>query len=279
MKKTLLLILLLMGMTLVPSLEAQQIKVISLNIHSNSTPEKDGNNAWSLRKKAVIKMIESESPDIIGVQEALLDQLVDIDRTFRNKYRRIGVSRDNGITRGEHAAIFYDKTKLELASSGKTRWLSPWPQRVSKGWDAKGPRIVTIAHFRVKKTGREFYYFNTHLEKQGTVAHRESIKTIAKLIKEIVPSNMPVIIGGDMNSPINIDEFLPLYDMNFESARDIAPRTDYRNTYNAFGDETGAMNDHFLVKNIYVLRFRTLIKKFGVPYISDHYPIMIMLDL
>ena len=264
MKKTLLLILLLMGMTLVPSLEAQQIKVISLNIHSNSTPEKDGNNAWSLRKKAVIKMIESESPDIIGVQEALLDQLVDIDRTFRNKYRRIGVSRDNGITRGEHAAIFYDKTKLELASSGKTRWLSPWPQRVSKGWDAKEPRIVTIAHFRVKETGKEFYYFNTHLEKQGTVAHRESIKTIAKLIKEIVPSNMPVIIGGDMN---------------FESARRIAPRTDYRNTYNAFGDETGAMNDHFLVKNLYVLRFRTLIKKFGVPYISDHYPIMIMLDL
>lgn len=278
MKRLLLLIILIAGMTQMPSLMAQQMKVISFNICNNQIKNEDGQKAWIFRQNAVKQMIETEDPAIIGLQEALLDQLMVIDKHFRQKYRRIGVGQDNGITRGEHTSIYYDKTKLELASSSKTRWLSPTPQTVSNGWDAKGPHIVTIAHFRVKATGKEFYYFNTKLEKEGTTAHTESVKLIAKLIKSIVPANVPVIVGGDMNSAINIEDFIPLYDINMVSARDIAPRTDYRNSYNAFGESKGSMIDHFLVRNINVLRFRTLIKNYGVPYISDHYPISIIIE-
>lgn len=279
MKKTLLLIILVLGIFQLPCVDAQQLKAISFNIHSNSTPKEDGKNAWHLRRNAVVNMINSEEPAIIGMQEALLDQLTYIDKTFRNKYRRVGAGRDNGITRGEHTAIYYDRDILELVGQSKTRWLSLTPQIVSKGWDSKVPRIITIAHFRVKATGNEFFYFNTHLETEGTVAHREEIKLIAKMIQELVPSNMPVILGGDMNSSIYNEEFQPLYDIDMEPARRIATRTDYRNTFNDFGNSDGAMNDHFIVRDIHVLRFKTLIKNFGASYISNHFPVEIIFTL
>ncbi|MBP5189862.1 MAG: endonuclease [Bacteroidales bacterium] len=266
-------------MAQLPGLQAQQLKVISLNIHNNISPKDDGKYTWNARQKAVIKMIESENPDIIGVQDALLDQLAYIDKLYRDKYRRVGIGADNGITRGEHTAIYYDKTKIELASPSKTRWLSTTPQTVSLGWDARNYHIVTIAHFRVKATGDEFYYFNTHLASERTLAHNESIKLIAKFVSSIVPSGAPVIIGGDMNSEINNYDFRPLYDLSMDPARDIAYRTDYRNSYNGFGKGTPAMTDHFLVRNVIVNRFKTLIKNFGIDYISDHYPIMMIITL
>ena len=67
--------------------------------------------------------------------------------------------------------------------------------------------------------------------------------------------------------------------MGMEVARNIATRTDYRNTYNAFGKDGAGMNDHFFVRDLIVNRFRTINKSYGVPYISDHYPIEIIITL
>lgn len=278
MKKLLLLTLLTIGMAGLQGLNAQELKVISFNIHNNSSPKTDGPNAWYLRQNAVLKMLDDEQPDIIGVQEALLDQLTVIDKNFKNKYRRVGAGRDNGITRGEHTAIYFDKNKFQLVSS-KTRWLCPSPQRVMTGWDAKTPRTVTILQLKVKETGKEIFYFNTHLERDGSVAHAESVKVIANLIAQYVPKGTPVIVGGDMNSEIINNDFQPLYDAGFTPARRLASRTDFRNSYNAFGYEPGAMNDHFLVRDINVQRFRTINKDYGVPYISNHYPVRMIIKL
>lgn len=178
-------------------LNAQELKVISFNIHNNSSPKTDGPNAWYLRQ----------------------------------------------------------------------------------GWDAKTPRTVTILQLKVKETGKEIFYFNTHQERDGSVAHAESVKVIASLIAQYVPKGTPVIVGGDMNSEIINNDFQPLYDAGFTPARRLASRTDFRNSYNAFGYEPGAMNDHFLVRDINVQRFRTINKDYGVPYISNHYPVRMIIKL
>ncbi len=278
MKKLLLFMILTVGMTRLPSLEAQQIKVISFNIQNSGHTKADGKNAWHIRRNAVMKMIEKEAPDIMGLQEALLDQLSSIDQLFRNKYRRTGVGADNGLTRGEHNAIYYDKTKFKLIST-KTRWLSATPQRVSNGWDSRHPYIVTIARFRSTESGKELYYFNTRLDPESNISRVESINLLVELIQKEVPEGIPVILGGDFGLETLSHLFDKLKNEGLESARDIAPRKDYKNTYNGFGNDDGAMVDHFLTRDINILRFRTMTKGYGVPYISDHYPIVMDIEL
>ena len=278
MRKFLLLIILLIGTPLSSWLQAQQVKVVSFNVHNNSNPRNDGNNTWNQRAKAVIEMIKKEQPDIIGTQEALLDQLSYIDRKFYDQYRRVGVSRDNGITRGEHAAIYYDKNKFKLIDH-KTRWLSETPQRVSFGWDATEKHIVTVIHLQHIESGKDFYYFNTQIDEKGERSRIESLKLLAEMIRTTVPEGTPVILGGDMCSNIISGEFDVLDEIGMEVARNIATRTDYRNTYNAFGKDGAGMNDHFFVRNLIINRFRTINKSYGVPYISDHYPIEITITL
>ncbi|MBP5548421.1 MAG: endonuclease/exonuclease/phosphatase family protein [Bacteroidales bacterium] len=277
-KKTLILLLLLVCNAFLPPLYAQQYKVISFNIRSNNYPHADGVNCWNNRKDAVIKMIRNEDPMVFGLQEALLDQLTFIDNNFIRKYRRIGVGRDNGISRGEHLAIYYDYNKVDLVFQ-KTRWLSERPQQFSIGWDAACMRTVTIARFRIKETGKEFLYLNTHLDHVGKVAREESIKLLLKLIDQYNSDGIPVILGGDFNATIDDDIFNPLISANFVSARFIAKRRDYSYTYNGFGNGKPAIFDYIFVKNIQVIRFKTLVKGYGVPYISDHYPIEIIFSL
>ena len=273
--KTVALAILLLGSGLV---SAQDLKIISFNIRYNSWNNIDGKNGWPYRKDAVVKMVEQEKPAAIGLQEALIDQLQYLDSKLTS-YRRIGVGRDDGKEAGEFMAIYYDTTQVVLLS-GETKWLSKTPDKPGKGWDAACVRTVTIAKFKVKESGKEFFYYNTHLDHVGKTARAESTRLIVSLAKESSPDT-PVILGGDMNSTIDDTIFRNLYAEGLRAARETAPkkRTDNRITYNAYGKDKRAVIDHFFVKGVKVQWFRTLDGDYGVPYISDHYPIEMTIKL
>lgn len=255
---------------------AQDLKIISFNIRYNSWNNIDGENGWPYRKDAVVKMVEQEKPAAIGLQEALIDQLQYLDSKL-TRYRRIGVGRDDGKEAGEFMAIYYDTTQVVLLS-GETKWLSETPDKPGKGWDAACVRTVTIAKFKVKESGKEFVYYNTHLDHVGKTARAESAKLIATLT---AGQDIPVIVGGDMNSTIDDTIFRNLYAEGLRAARETAPRkrTDNRITYNAYGKDKGAVIDHFFVRGVKMKWFCTLDGDYGVPYISDHYPIEMTIKL
>ena len=272
--KTLLLVSLIVCSGMV---SAQELKIISFNIRYNSWDNIDGDNGWPYRKASVAKMIDQEKPVAIGLQEALIDQLHYLDRALPS-YRRVGVGRDDGKEAGEFMAIYYNTDAVELVS-GETRWLSATPETPSKGWDAACYRTVTKARFKIKESGKEFIYLNTHLDHVGKTARTESAKLIASLAKED-ESGSPIILGGDMNSTIDDEIFQSFYAEGLKAARELAPKkhTDNRITYNAYGKEKGSVIDHFFVKGLKVVSFRTLDGDYGVPYISDHYPIEIVVE-
>lgn len=258
--------------------QAQDLKIISFNIRYNSWNNIDGENGWPNRKGAVAKMILEEQPAAIGLQEALIDQLQYLDSALTH-YRRIGVGRDDGKEAGEFMAIYYDTTRLELLSQ-RTRWLSETPDVPTKGWDAACYRTVTIAYFRDRQSGKEFQYLNTHLDHVGKTARAEGVKLIVHSLKESsIADNVPVIVGGDMNSTIEDKIFQSFYDVNLKPARELTKNSSYVDTYNAYGKEKSALIDHFFVRDVKVKQFRTLDGNYGVPYISDHYPIAVVIEL
>lgn len=259
------------------NLRSQTLKIVSFNIRYNPYYQTDGINCWDNRRDAVVRMIEDEEPDAIGLQEALPDQLEYLDKHLLN-YRRIGVGRDNGIDGGEFMAIYYNIKHLELVSA-TTRWLSETPCTPSLGWDAACNRTVTIARFRDRRSKKEFVYLNTHLDHVGTAARTNSTQLIANMISERLDKNTPLIVGGDMNSTIKDPIFQSFYNIGLQDARKMPRRTSNSITYNAFGNNVGATIDHFFIRAMKVKRFRTLNRNYGVPYISDHYPIEIRVQL
>ena len=68
--------------------------------------------------------------------------------------------------------------------------------------------------------------------------------------------------------------------MTWVHLREKAPVTDRKGTYNGWGQAPNSMViDHLFVRNMKCLSYRTLDGDYGVPYISDHYPIEIVVRL
>ena len=252
------------------------LKIISFNIRYNSWNNIDDANGWPFRKEAVVNMILQEHPDAIGLQEALVDQLLYLDSSLPT-YRRVGVGRDDGNEGGEFMAIYYDTTRLEYVGYN-TYWLSETPEVPSLGWDAACRRTVTTLKLRDRHSGKEFVYLNTHLDHVGMVARAESAKFIASTIKDF-PTDLPVILGGDMNSTIDDTIFNTFYTNGLQSAKELSGSESNDITYNAFGKGEGSAIDHFFVRNAKVSTYNTLTADYGAPYISDHYPIAITILL
>ena len=277
MKKTALLLLLAacFSMPAIAGDGPRPIKLISYNLRNSGA--RDGDNAWMKRRHATPQMIRQEAPDVFGVQEGLIDQLQYID-TECPQYARVGVGRDDGAEGGEIMAIYYLRDRFELVDSG-TLWLSETPAEVSRGWDGACNRTMTWVHLREKATGKEFYYFNTHLDHKGVVARREGVKLVVREVQQIAGRKAAVVVGGDLNSTIDDRIFDPLKKF-MTPAREKAPVTDRKGTYNGWGQAPNSMViDHLFVRNMKCLSYRTLDGDYGVPYISDHYPIEIVVRL
>ncbi len=263
---------------IIPTARAQQIRAVSFNIQSNKKQEAGDKNTWVIRRSSVIEFVRKTQPTVMGVQDALLDQLAYIDNSFHKKYRRISVGADNGITRGAHNAIYYDTTEVELLWH-TTRWLSKTPQQTSAGWDETTRRTVTIALFREKQTNKKFYFLNTCLGDKNRVAYKESVKLLSSYVDEFGNKDIPVLLCGTFNASDIEPALLLFYDKSIISARRIATKTDFRDTYNAYGKDEKAMIDHIFTQNIFVDIFKTFTKNYGTTYISSHYPIGIMFSL
>jgi len=173
---------------------AASLTVMTFNLRYSTAA--DGDNAWVNRKDDVLALIQEYGVDILGVQEALPEQMQDLQQGL-SEYASLGVGRDPD-NQGEFSAIFYSTQRLRLLA-GDTFWLSPTPEIPSKGWDAALNRICTWGKFQTQDSGREFFVFNTHFDHMGREARRQSAQLIVDKIAELNPGQLPVILSGDFN--------------------------------------------------------------------------------
>ena len=106
-----------------------QTKIISYNIRYD-TPN-DGENWRELRKDEVLELLKYYNPDLIGIQEAMPNQLKFVANNL-DKYNYIGHGRNGLITHSEGIPLFYNSDKYRLLKQ-EVFWLSETPQKISKG--------------------------------------------------------------------------------------------------------------------------------------------------
>ena len=277
MKKIFSIVLFVLALCVAVSCSKEQtkesIKVISYNIRCGVNPGQDGENNWEYRKQASINMINDEKPTIFGLQEALPPHLEYLEEHLP-QYASYGIARDDGKSEGEYMTIYYLKDEVELLDCG-TFWLSETPDIPSRGWDAACNRTCTWAKMRMKRSGKEFAYLNTHLDHVGKVAQREGLALMMERAAKIVPDGMPVFVTADFNCVTSDPIFEPIKAV-MKDARETAPQTDRRATFNGWKPNATAVIDHIFYRGAEPKSFRVLCdKNYGAPYISDHYPVVL----
>lgn len=259
------------------------VRVMSFNIRYDEP--RDGVNAWSNRKTKVADVIRFHKADLIGVQEALLSQLRDLE-TLLKDFSWAGVGRTDGKEAGEYSAILYRKSRFQLLQT-ETFWLSENPSEPgSKGWDAAYPRIVTWAKFRDRVSKKTFFHFNTHFDHVGVKARNESASLILKRIGEIA-GKFPVLLTGDLNVVENSDAYRTLKNGNsttkLSDARHASSNGHFGgdSTFSAFKElEPGRKIDYVFVRQGMVVREHgALSDRWNGLWASDHLPVLAEIDL
>ncbi len=259
--------------------EPVTLNVASFNIRMD-TPN-DGENAWPHRKELAKALVRFHDFDIFGVQEAFRHQLNDLCEL--TQYACIGEGRD-GNDEGEHSAILYKKERFDLLEHGDF-WFSETPDRVGLGWDATCcNRICSWGKFRDRKSGKEFYFFNSHFDHQGIVARRESAKLLLAKVKEIA-GGTPAFATGDYNATPESEPIQILQgDGLLKNAYDVTQQPPYGTpgTYHGYHMDREALNriDHiFVTDKVKVLKYGTLNEIPNGKFPSDHFPIMIVAEI
>jgi len=252
-------------------------KISAMTYNIRLDIKSDGINQWDNRKEAILSIIRNYKPTIIGIQEALPQQVSYLQENLK-QYGSIGEGRD-GDVKGEACTIFYRSDQLQLLSK-ETFWLSETPKKPSIGWDAAYPRICTNGTFSQKNTHKKINIYNTHLDHIGETSKLNSIKLIIKHIQKSNKQEASILMG-DFNSLPNSTVVnytrQHLSDSNIkQDATSISS-----GTFNAFNiQETPKSRiDYIFSKNITLSSYKHLHTKTQEGnWPSDHIPIFVEMN-
>lgn len=259
---------------------AESLKVMTYNLRyaSNSKP-----NAWPDRRPIMKECMQQVDPDLIGTQEGVYHQLMDIERDLE-KYRWIGLGREGG-SRGEFMAIYYKTDRFDPLEYDHF-WLSDTPEVIgSVTWGHSVKRMVTWVRFKDKKAGTEFYLVNTHFDHQVQLAREKAAALLLARVKKLNP-DLPLIVTGDFNAKAGANK---AYDIltaenwltdTWNTAKE--KRGEIVATFNSFKAKTPGDNriDWILTRNVPDPAWTQIVtcEKDG-QWPSDHFPVVIEVAL
>jgi endonuclease/exonuclease/phosphatase family metal-dependent hydrolase len=269
------LMLLLCGFLQIVS-SAQELKLMTYNIRFANPG--DAPHTWPARNPLVVNQILEFDADIIGFQEVLHQQLLDLEKGLP-AYTRIGVGRDDGKVAGEYSPLFFKSDRFSLSESG-TFWLSDTPEQISVGWDAALPRIASWATLTNRKTQERLLVINTHFDHIGKTARLNSIKLLANFLSEQRPAHKHLILMGDLNTGPDDEPYKWLMEQDLFS--DPYYTAEHRlgpvGTFNAFNyDHQSERIDYILLDpTLKVQQYRVLMESYNGILPSDHWPVMVI---
>ena len=260
------------------------LSVMSFNIRYGTA--QDGENHWTRRQDHLLEVIADARADVIGLQEALDDQIQTIV-TQLPMFAAIGVGRDDGKTRGEYAAILYRRDRFRVSQAG-TFWFSETPDVVaSRSWGNTITRICTWARL-IDRDGRAFWVYNVHLDHQSQPSRERSADLLATRVAAR-PAGEPAIVTGDFNAgednpavrrlvtaqgtaaPLLLDTFRALH----PSETVVGTFTGF-----TFGKTDGDKIDYVMVTPDVVVREAAIVRTSrDGRYPSDHFPVVATVQL
>jgi len=255
---------------------ADELAVMTYNLRfaSDRPP-----NAWPDRRPVMRTLLQQYRPDLIGTQEGVYSQLKQVSDDLPG-YDTLGLGRDGG-SRGEFMMIFYKRDRLEPLEYDHF-WLSDTPDvMASSTWGNTNKRMVTWARFLDRKTRREFYFWNTHLDHALQPAREKGAMLILERIAKQTNPALPLLLVGDFNAVAGAN---PVYDLLTQKGglRDTwslaeTRRNEKSNSFNGFNErrDDGQRIDWILARGELRVRASEIITfEQNGQWPSDHFPVM-----
>lgn len=260
---------------------ATPIRVMSWNIRrrvpnlGRRSPDR-----WILRAPAVRALLQDTQPTLLGVQEALPEQVAWVRQALGPQYASVGRGRGSRGT-GEAIPVFFDAERLELLHWTQVA-LSAHPTTPgSRSWGNLIPRVAVTAQFRDRETSREFLAVNTHLDHLSARSRLRSAEQLREIVRA---ADLPTVLTGDFNAPpasapLNaILEAGLLHDSWRHAARH---ESDVLGTYAKYREpkQDGRRIDwvlasaHFRVDSAEIIA-----RRYGGRWASDHLPVLATLS-
>ena len=111
--------------------ESNTLKIMSFNVRYNSAND-EGDTNWEVRKAAVVKMINTVQPDVVGLQEPRTEQRTYLKNNLPN-YGYLEVP-GTGAGTGGNTCLIYRQDRFTKVNAGYF-FLSPTPDEPSRCWD------------------------------------------------------------------------------------------------------------------------------------------------
>lgn len=261
----------------------EPIDVMSFNVRYDNPG--DSLNNWRFRKDRVANAIRFYDAEIVGTQEVLHGQLLDLQQRLP-EYGVVGVGREDGKEKGEYSALWYKKDRFEVMDSGNF-WLSETPEVAgSKGWDGACERIAAWARLKDKTTGKVILALNTHLDHVGEVARREGVALVLDRA-EVLGEGARIVVTGDFNAGPESEVIRQVTDtahpQHLTDARMVSPIVygpDW--TFHDFGrwpqEKRERIDYVFLGEGWKVTRYGVLAELDNEAYLSDHNPVLVTIQ-
>lgn len=265
-------------MTLVGCSRKAEFNAASFNIRYASTADVKQGDGWDERKGDVAQVILKYDFDIVGTQEGNKVQIEDLKQLLPN-YDCTGHPYGGKTGTSHTATIFYKRDVMECLEQG-TFWYSPTPEVESIGWDATDLRLCHWGRFRHKPSGKEFYFFNSHLYWRLKETKANSGRVHVDMVKKIA-GDTPVISVGDFNSTettIQVKDILGLLGDSYRLTA--TPPQGCENTNLGGGNFIGPAENRidfiFVSDNVRVNSYITIEDKRSDidHYPSDHLPVV-----
>lgn len=288
------------GPVVEPVTGSTEVNLISFNILPIDATH-TGDLDWKKRRAALLNLIDTERPDVMCMQGQLWNQVVYIEQQLQ-AYTMVDHNADgDDSNRGRHNSIMFRTDRFTLLGEGRY-WLSQRPTAASYPWSSldNERRITTWVLLQDNLTRARFYVATTMMNDGDESADYDARLNSANLNVDrmktflddqaenipLLPESIPMILTGDMNASYSADDprrdcLAPYYDY-MTDARAAAPDTDTKASYNALGVTVTTPRlqpDFIFLRDAQALTFRTLDGNYGVPYISDHFPISCKIKL
>ena len=280
---------------------ADPMVICTFNIRYANTSDKypDGSSAaWKDRSASVKKFFDTVKPDLVGLQEIRKDQSTWFAQELGSEYGYFDVSRDSGSGAsvashgGSHEGVgfLYRKDRFDLVLKDFF-WLDATPRELPAqnsdntygSWNSACRRITVYAELKDKKHNDAIiWFFPTHYDHKSTDARKNAadlmvtqMKALCK-VSDLKQAGVVIFHVGDLNTTHDSAQLKSLND-NMFYARTTAAGTDKdTGTFNGFGDSNSII-DHIYYggKAVKPLKYWVDKTNYGVPFLSDHYPVLL----
>ena len=256
-----------------------EVDVMSFNIRFGTA--RDGENHWRTRKELVVKIIEENQPDVVGLQEAHRFQVEEMLSTLPG-YKETAQAPEDPQQYTLNA-ILYRAEKFSVEEFGWF-WFSDTPEVISTSWGNYLPRTCNWARLLETESGRPFYFYNAHLDHLSQNSRYKSAGLIlGRMAQREHPD--PLVLTGDFNAgeENKAIEYLLADHADAGSAslrlvdsfRVLHPDEDEVGTYHAYSGKTDRdkIDYIFIQPEAEVLSSEIIHTRYDGKYPSDHFPL------